>query len=48
MKRKIQYIFENPVRRGIVKKEVDYEFSSARAYLKGENDYLTDVHPVCG
>jgi len=48
LKRKIQYIFENPVRRGIVKKEVDYEFSSARAYLKGENDYLTDVHPVCG
>ncbi len=48
LKRKIRYIFENPVRRGIVKKEVDYEFSSARVYLKGENDYLTDVHPVCG
>jgi putative transposase len=46
LKRKIRYIFENPVRRGIVENEVDYEFSSARAYLKGENDYLTDVYPV--
>jgi hypothetical protein len=44
LKGKIRYIFENPVRRGIVKKETDYEFSSARAYLKGENDYLTDVY----
>ena len=46
LKRKIRYIFENPVRRGIVKNEVDYEFSSARVYIRGENDYLTDVYPI--
>jgi putative transposase len=46
LKRNIRYIFENPVRRGIVKNEVDYEFSSAKAYLRGENDYLTDIYSV--
>jgi putative transposase len=48
LRKKIRYIFQNPVRRGIVKNEVDYEFSSAKAYLKGENDYLTDLYPVQG
>jgi putative transposase len=48
LRKKIRYIFQNPVRRGIVKNEIDYEFSSAKAYMKGENDYLTDIYPVQG
>lgn len=41
---KINYIFENPVRKNIVKNPTQYKFSSARSYLLGQNDYITDIY----
>ncbi|MFH1479008.1 MAG: transposase [Candidatus Omnitrophota bacterium] len=39
---RINYTFENPVRKGIVNKATEYKFSSARSYILGEEDYVTD------
>ena len=43
---KINYTFENPVRKGIVKTATEYEFSSARSYLLNEKDYITDIYQL--
>jgi putative transposase len=43
---KINYIFENPVRKGIVKTAIEYEFSSAKNYLLNEKDYITDIYQL--
>ncbi len=41
---KINYIFENPVRKNIVEDATEYEFSSARSYLLNQKDYITDIY----
>ena len=43
---KINYTFENPVRKGIVKTATEYEFSSAKSYLLNEKDYITDIYQL--
>ena len=43
---KINYTFENPVRKGMVKNATEYEFSSAKSYLLNEKDYITDVYQL--
>lgn len=41
-----RYVELNPVRAGMVKRSVDYQWSSARAHLKGEDDVLVKVEPL--
>ncbi len=40
------YIELNPVKAGIVKKAADYQWSSAQAHLKGEDDILVRASPL--
>ncbi len=40
------YILLNPVRAGIVKKTEDYQWSSARGHLQGEDDILVKGEPL--
>ena len=35
-RRKLQYIHDNPMKSGLVKNALDWEFSSARAWMNGE------------
>jgi REP element-mobilizing transposase RayT len=37
---KLNYIHKNPVEAGIVKKEEDYKYSSARNYINGDHSLL--------
>jgi len=41
-----RYIELNPVRAGLVQKPEEYEWSSARAHLKGKDDTLVKVKPL--
>ena len=41
-----RYIALNPVRAGITKRPEDYRWSSARAFLDGEDDILVKVEPL--
>lgn len=41
---KINYTLENPVRKNMVKNAAKYEFSSAKAYLLNQKDYITDIY----
>ncbi len=45
---KLNYLHKNPVRRGLVSRPEDYEYSSASAWLSGLNDGVvcTDVHEL--
>jgi len=43
-----RYIALNPVRAGLVKKPVDYPWSSARAHVQGEDDILVKTGPLSG
>jgi putative transposase len=42
----VRYIEQNPVRAGIVRSIADYEWSSARAHLRGCDDELVRVEPM--
>jgi putative transposase len=42
----VRYIELNPVRAGLVGKAWDYEWSSARAHVRGEADALVAVEPM--
>jgi putative transposase len=42
----VRYVSLNPVRAGLVNKASDWEWSSVRAYLAGEDDGLVAVRPV--
>jgi putative transposase len=43
-RQKIEYIHNNPVKAGLVSKAEDWPYSSARAYLLGEQTYpVTDI-----
>ena len=41
-----RYIEMNPVRAGLVRKAEDYEWSSARAHMRGRDDKLVSVKPL--
>ena len=41
----LRYIFQNPVRAGMVEKPRDWEFSSYRVYEEGAMDALVDFMP---
>ena len=41
---RINYILQNPVKGNIIKQAEDYPYSSARAYLAGEDDHITDKY----
>ena len=41
-----RYIELNPVRAGLVDRPEEYEWSSARAHLKGKDDTLVTVKPL--
>ena len=46
-RQKIEYIHNNPVKAGLVSKAEDWPYSSARAYLLGEQTYPpTDIMPL--
>ena len=46
-RQKIEYIHNNPVKAGLVSKAEDWLYSSARAYLAGEQTYPpTDIMPL--
>jgi putative transposase len=42
----VRYTELNPVRAGLVGRAWDYEWSSARGHVKGENDLLVKVRPM--
>jgi putative transposase len=42
----VRYVELNPVRAGLVTRAEDWEWSSARAHLKGEDDGLVRVQPI--
>jgi putative transposase len=42
----LRYVLLNPVRAKLVRKAEAWEWSSARAYLKGRDDGLTDTGPM--
>jgi putative transposase len=42
----VRYTELNPVRAGLVACAWDYEWSSARAHIRGENDELVAVEPM--
>ncbi len=41
---RINYILQNPVRANIIEEATDYAFSSAKAYLSGIDDHITDKY----
>ena len=41
---RINYILQNPVRANIIKEAQNYSYSSARTYLLGEDDHITDKY----
>ena len=41
---KIEYMHENPVRRGLVRQAIDYPYSSARWYADGRSVAVTMTH----
>jgi putative transposase len=43
-----RYIEQNPVRAGLVREPGDYEYSSARAHLRGRDDLLVKARPLLG
>ena len=44
----LKYIHENPVKSGLVKREEEYKYSSARNYLLGEHSVLLVDTSVVG
>ena len=43
---RLNYNLQNPVRRGMIKEAKDYPYSSARVYLLGEEDNITDKYII--
>lgn len=41
---RINYILQNPVRANIIEEASNYPYSSAKVYLKDEEDYITDKY----
>ena len=42
----VRYVELNPVVAGLCKSPWDWQFSSARAHLEGQNDKLVNVNPM--
>ncbi|NQT06922.1 MAG: transposase [Candidatus Omnitrophica bacterium] len=41
---RINYILQNPIRANIIREAEDYPYSSAKVYLKDEEDHITDKY----